>query len=54
MIKKYMPTTRGKALDAVAARYGLRRRFYERLPWFGDNWLRARIAQAVLAHLERG
>lgn len=42
-----LPRARGRALSAIALdQYGMRRRWYERAPWFGDRWLRRRMRDA--------
>jgi hypothetical protein len=43
----FLDRLRGRALSLVAINQGISRRWYERLPWLGDRWLRRRMVAAV-------
>jgi hypothetical protein len=34
---------RGRALTLITLQYAISRKWYERIPWLGDRWLRKRL-----------
>jgi hypothetical protein len=48
LIKKlFVRQAHGPSLTRFALIYGLERRWYERIPWLGDRWLRRRTRWAM-------